>query len=86
MPAGGATRADRLPLVENELMHAASFLRNVPMLAGLSDELLERLAGEVEEVQVRAGEWILREGEVADSVFIVRGGRVEVIDEGPPRR
>src|SRR5437763_13440703 len=46
--------------------------------------ILERLASEVEEVQVRAGEWILREGEVADSVFIVRGGRVEVIDEGPP--
>jgi NTE family protein len=65
-------------------MRAAAFLRNVPVLAGLSDVLLERLAGQVEELQVPAGEWILREGEVADSVFIVRGGRVEAIDEGPP--
>ncbi len=65
-------------------MRAAAFLRNVPMLAGLSDELLERLAGEVREVHVEAGEWILREGEVAESVFIVRGGRVEAVDEGPP--
>ncbi len=64
--------------------HSVAFLRNVPVLAGLSDELLERLAGEVEEVQVRAGDWILREGETADSLFIVRSGRVEVIDEGPP--
>jgi predicted acylesterase/phospholipase RssA/CRP-like cAMP-binding protein len=65
-------------------MRAAAFLRNVPMLAGLADELLERLASEVEEIHLRAGQWILREGEAADSVFIVRGGRVEVIDEGPP--
>jgi hypothetical protein len=48
------------------------FLRNVPVLAGLSDALLERLAGQVEEVQVRAGDWIMREGETADSLFIVR--------------
>jgi NTE family protein len=65
-------------------MRAAAFLRNVPVLAGLADELLERLADDVEEVRVRAGEWIMREGEVAGSSFIVRSGRVEVIDERPP--
>jgi NTE family protein len=65
-------------------MRAAAFLRNVPVLAGLSEELLERLADDVEEELVRAGEWIMREGESAQSVFIVRSGRVEVIDEGPP--
>ncbi len=64
--------------------HSVGFLRNVPVLAGLSDELLERLADQVEEVHVRAGEWIMREGEVAESLYIVRSGRVEVIDEGPP--
>ena len=65
-------------------MRTAAFLRNVPVLAGLSDELLERLASEVDEVEFRAGSWILREGEAAESVFIVRSGRVEIIDEGPP--
>jgi NTE family protein len=65
-------------------MRAAFFLRNVPVLAGLSEELLERLADDVEEVRVRAGDWIMREGEAADSAFIVRSGRVEVIDERPP--
>jgi NTE family protein len=60
------------------------FLRYIRVLAGLSDELLERLAGEVAEVDVRAGEWIMREGDVADGLFIVRSGRLEVIDEGPP--
>ena len=65
-------------------MHTAAFLRNVPVFAGLSDELLERLAGQVNDVRVRAGTWIMHEGESADSMFIVRSGRLEVIEEGPP--
>ncbi|HEY5051103.1 MAG TPA: cyclic nucleotide-binding domain-containing protein, partial [Acidothermaceae bacterium] len=65
-------------------MQAARLLRNVPVLRGLSDELLERLGGEVAEVHVAAGDWIMREGDAADSLFIVRSGRVDVIDEGPP--
>jgi NTE family protein len=60
------------------------FLRNVPIFAGLSDELLHRLAGQVREVRVQAGEWIMRAGESADSLFIVCSGRFEVLDEGPP--
>src|SRR4051812_13763668 len=64
-------------------METSDFLRNVPVLAGLSHELLERLAGEVREVRVRAGDWVLREGEAAESLFIVRGGRLDVLTEGP---
>jgi Cyclic nucleotide-binding domain len=64
-------------------MRTAAFLRNVPVLAGLSDEPLERLARHVGEVHVRAGDWIMRECEAAESLFIVKSGRIEVIDEGP---
>jgi NTE family protein len=63
---------------------SAAFLRNVPVLAGLSDELLERLTGELRVLAVRAGTWIMREGDVANSLFIIRSGRVDVVDEGPP--
>jgi NTE family protein len=66
------------------MVRVAAFLRNVPMLAGLSNDLLEDVASQVSEVHVPAGEWILREGEAADSVFIVRSGRVQIVDEGPP--
>jgi NTE family protein len=62
----------------------AAFLRNVPVLAGLSEELLERLADVAREFSVRAGGWIMRAGDPADSMFIVGSGRVEVIDERPP--
>ena len=63
---------------------STAFLRNVPVLAGLDDESLERLAGQVRGVHVRAGNWIMRRGDAAESVFIVRTGRLEVVDEGPP--
>jgi predicted acylesterase/phospholipase RssA/CRP-like cAMP-binding protein len=62
-----------------------AFLRNVPVLAGLADESLERLARDVREVRVRSGEWVIRQGDAADSLFIVGSGRLDVIDEGPPQ-
>jgi NTE family protein len=65
-------------------MSTAAFLRRVPVLAGLSEDLLDRLVDEVEECRVSAGDWIMREGEAAESAFILRSGRVEVLDERPP--
>jgi NTE family protein len=65
-------------------MRPTAFLRSVPILAGLSEEQLGRLALEMGEREVRAGEWILHEGEPAESAYIVRSGRVEVVDERPP--
>jgi hypothetical protein len=38
-------------------MRSAAFLRNVPILAGLPDELLERLAGQVNDVLVGLTDW-----------------------------
>jgi NTE family protein len=78
-------RVSRGSRTEGRNMAASvAFLRNVPVLAGLPDELLAELSAELTEVQVQAGEWVMREGEAADSLFIVRSGRVEVIAEGPP--
>jgi len=65
-------------------MQVTSFLRRVPVLAALPEKLLEQLAGQVREVHVPAGGWILREGDTADSMFIVASGRIDVIREGPP--
>ncbi len=65
-------------------MLTADLLRNISVFSGLSDEHLANLAEELRPVHVPAGEWIVREGEAADSMFIIRSGRVEVIDEGPP--
>jgi len=66
------------------LTRATSFLRHVPVLAALPEQLLEHLAGQAREVHVPAGRWILREGDPGGSMFIVAGGRVDVVREGPP--
>lgn len=65
-------------------MQTIDYLRGVRVFAGLSDELLHRLAAEVVEVRYAAGDWVMREGEPAGSAYIVRSGRLDVVDEGPP--
>jgi CRP-like cAMP-binding protein len=57
-------------------VRATALLRNVSVFSGLPDELLERLAAQVGEVHVRAGEWIMREGDAAQSLFVVCSGRL----------
>ena len=61
-----------------------TFLRRVPVLSGLENDLLSRIAEEVTSLSVRAGEWLVREGDTADSLYLIRSGRLEVVDEGPP--
>jgi NTE family protein len=82
--AGRGSSRSPLPSRAGQRVTSVSFLRNVPVLAGLSDELLRRLIEEVQEVRVGAGEWVMRQGDTAESVCIVRSGRLEVLDEGPP--
>ncbi len=65
-------------------MAAVSFLRAVPILSDLPDGLLRRVGEQVREVHFAAGEWVMHKGDEADGMFIIRSGRVEVIDEGPP--
>ncbi len=67
--------------MSGELATKIDFLRRVPVLAGLDDELLSTLAAAAQTVSVAAGEWIFRVGEHAHSVYVVRSGRLEVIAE-----
>lgn len=56
----------------------------MPVLAELDDELLDSLASEAGEVRSRAGDWLFREGDAAESLYVIRSGRLEVVAEGPP--
>jgi signal transduction histidine kinase len=53
-------------------------LRQVPLLADLSEEDLEQLYGMAETVSIPAGELVLREGDPGDSLFVVLDGQLEV--------
>jgi NTE family protein len=61
----------------------AEFLRNVHVFAELPDGLLEQVAALAKNVGLRRGEWLFREGEAADGVYVVRVGHLEVVQEQP---
>lgn len=71
-------------MTESELSREAAFLRLVPVLADLPDQQLEQLAAGAARVTVSAGEWLFREGDAADNLYVVRSGRFEAVAEGPP--
>jgi NTE family protein len=78
-----------LPLAESHDEHAhvaqqsvAEFLRNVPVFAPLSDAMRTEIAELGSAVSVQRGDWLFREGDHADSVYVVRLGQLEVIREG----
>ncbi len=67
-------------------------LAGVPMLAGLAEDIdrgstpldagpWAELAAGAQPVSVRAGEWLFRQGEPGDSLYVVVRGRLEVVIE-----
>ena len=62
---------------------AGEMISNLPMLTMLSLEALNELAGRVQLRQVSAGAAVVRQGESASEFFVIRSGRVNVVDEVP---
>jgi NTE family protein len=61
------------------------FLARVPMFAGLSASMQEALARRARVVRVSAGDWLFREGDPGDAMYVVRAGRLQLsraADEG----
>ena len=54
-------------------------LQDVPLLAGADADALEQLAADATPVRVLAGDWLLREGEAAEDLFVVVRGRLRVV-------
>jgi CRP-like cAMP-binding protein len=50
------------------------------MLAGLAPDVLEHLAARGRTVEVPAGAWLFRQGDPGDATYVVRAGRMEVVD------
>ena len=56
-----------------------------PFFEGMSDEHLKTIAGCGTLVRFKAGEYLLREGELADTFYIVRDGEVAIESDIPAR-
>jgi len=74
----------RAQLDENYRRRALeTHLRGVPMFAGLSPDFIEHLKGSVELARYAPGQVIARQGEAADSFYLVRIGFVKISEEYP---
>ena len=56
----------------------AEQLRATPLFAELSDELLERLAGHTEPMHLEPGDYLIREGDPAEDLYVVTSGQLEI--------
>lgn len=61
---------------------AREFLTRTPIFAGLPARVIELLAASVRRVELAAGELLLREGDPARSMFVVRSGEIEIFKRG----
>ena len=64
----------------------ADALGSVPLFTGLDPELRAEVAGRASPVRVEAGEWLFRQGEPADSLYVVVSRRLEAMMESPRSR
>jgi len=59
-------------------------LAHVPLFKGLSRRDLEFLASRIDEVSLKPGQTVIREGQPTDAFFIVESGKVNVTRAGKP--
>ncbi len=81
----GAARRSR-PLSEDELRDRAEVLRSTDPFSVLGEDGLGNLAATLTSASLRRGDVIVREGERADSGFVVAMGHVKFVVHGPNGR
>jgi NTE family protein len=59
----------------------SDFLAQVPLFVGLEPSLREALALRTRALSVSAGQWLFHEGDPGDALYVVRAGRLEVVEE-----
>ena len=62
-------------------MHDASALGSAPLLGLLSPQLQEQLLAAARPVRLHAQEWLFREGDPGDCLYVLESGRVRVVVE-----
>jgi NTE family protein len=82
VPAPRARRAISFPsgAPAPRAQSTAEFLATVPLFSGLPPELHTGMAARARQVQLGPGDWLFHEGDAGDAMFVVRTGRLEVVD------
>ena len=59
------------------------FIKAVPLFTGLPEAETAALARQATTVTVPAGAWVFHEGDIADAMYVVRSGRLHVVERRP---
>ena len=62
-----------------DVLKHANVLRAIPLFASLDDKQLKLLAFTSEVYEYECGEFLCRQGEVSDSIFVILDGEVDVL-------
>jgi len=79
-PPVGGRRPEQPP--RRTLRRSAVALTGVPMFVGFSSKHLNRLASEADELDLAAGQTIVREGDPGEALFVVLEGQAKVVRGG----
>ena len=79
-PPVGGRRPEQPP--RRTLRRSAVALAGVPMFVGFSSKHLTRLASEADELDLAAGQTIVREGDPGEALFVVLEGQAKVVRGG----
>lgn len=60
---------------------AADFFARTPLFSAIDQDLRKQLAVKSHDRHLAAGQWLFREHEPGDAMYVVRAGRLEVVDE-----
>ncbi len=61
--------------------HNIEFLRRVPLFEELDDHILNEIANAAVEQKWERGQEIVRQGDTGIGVFVIRSGKVEIVQE-----
>lgn len=74
-------RASRPALLSYTPDNDEALLGGVAMFAELSSTERRAIADRAETIRLESGEWLFRQGDAADAMYVVRSGRLEVLRE-----
>ena len=61
----------------SSLVQKSKFLKNVPLLAGFSDHMINKIASALEEEQFEENSYIIRQGEAGEKFYMIQEGFVK---------
>ncbi len=76
-----AITVDRAGTGPHRASSLVEFLGQVPLFAKLEPSLLETVAARAGAVHLGAGDWLFHEGDPGEAMYVLRAGRLEVVDE-----